>query len=915
MKKILLIILFLIPVLVLAQKPDFVRSPNGPNTIVDWNVKFKTLIVPHGPTLGLFGAQDTTGHIRMVLNPGVDTSLYMYVHGVGWLPVSKAGGFSGSFIPLNFLDTVKVHENNFPLILFQHGSAAGLNINATEVSDGRATIQFHSEKGASQTWEIGHLTGGSSPTIGFSLRDITRDSTGIFNVFSVAPVTDIFSHNAPVWFNYNRGVTNYGHIDSASTVFTYVEAGDTSVFNQTAHQVSASVNSSGNIVNQISVGSGQAGLTTSYGTSTAFINTNPGSSFAQGSLNYQSPATTFKRITVGDIADGIKGVLVQDDLDQVGLNGTQVFPLSGDSTQYLQYGIIARLIAAAGGSGITALTGDGTAGGPGSVALTLATVNSNVGSFGDATHVAGFTVNAKGLITAASSTAITFPVNSVFGRTGAVVAASNDYTFAQIGSKPTTLSGYGITDILSQVLTGYTSGAGTVASTDNILQAIQKINGNDALKAPIASPSFTGTVTVGSLAGYIKGASGVLSAVSSIPYSDITGGPTTLSGTGYAKFAGSTPSYIASIPNADLANSTISGAALGTNLSTLTFGTHLAAGGSSYNGTTGVTITSDATDAATASVLVSRDANANTTINNLIENYSTTATAAGTTTLTVSSPYQNYFTGSTTQTVKLPVASTLVLGMQFSVVNLSTGVVTVQSSGANTVQAMDAGSSAVYTCILTSGTTAASWSVSYYGPASASSSGYMTTGTQTIAGGKTFSGGVTFGSGVNSFAGQFSATNFVGSAIRGNTNSSLLFGNNAMQSSIALTAFVFQPGTTTNSTGLWNNAELFDTYNQTSTASSTDFLIHRVETAIGSGTHKFLSFDVGGTEKFGMLNTGQLTQPLIPKNYTVSTLPTPSTYMLAFVSDASSPTFGATVVGGGSTVQLVAYNGSNWICQ
>jgi len=38
------------------------------------------------------------------------------------------------------------------------------------------------------------------------------------------------------------------------------------------------------------------------------------------------------------------------------------------------------------------------------------------------------------------------PVSSVFTRTGAVVAAANDYTFAQIGSKPTTISGYGITD-------------------------------------------------------------------------------------------------------------------------------------------------------------------------------------------------------------------------------------------------------------------------------------------------------------------------------------------------------------------------------------------------------------------------------------------------------------------------------------
>ncbi|CAN5662171.1 hypothetical protein BH11BAC5_BH11BAC5_24080 [soil metagenome] len=47
--------------------------------------------------------------------------------------------------------------------------------------------------------------------------------------------------------------------------------------------------------------------------------------------------------------------------------------------------------------------------------------------------------------------------------------------------------------VIGKVLTGYTSGSGTVVATDNILQAIQKINGNDALKAPLASPTLTGT--------------------------------------------------------------------------------------------------------------------------------------------------------------------------------------------------------------------------------------------------------------------------------------------------------------------------------------------------------------------------------------------------------------------------------------
>jgi hypothetical protein len=51
----------------------------------------------------------------------------------------------------------------------------------------------------------------------------------------------------------------------------------------------------------------------------------------------------------------------------------------------------------AGSSGITSLTGDVTATGPGAAAATLATVNSNIGTF------QGITINAKGLVTAASN--------------------------------------------------------------------------------------------------------------------------------------------------------------------------------------------------------------------------------------------------------------------------------------------------------------------------------------------------------------------------------------------------------------------------------------------------------------------------------------------------------------------------------
>ncbi len=136
-----------------------------------------------------------------------------------------------------------------------------------------------------------------------------------------------------------------------------------------------------------------------------------------------------------------------------------------------------------------------------------------------------------------------------------------------------------------------------------------------------------------------------------------------------------------------------------------TMGVNAVAGGG-----TGVT---SVTTAPAASSFAGWDANKNLSANNHLAGYTTTATAAGTTTLTVGSTYQQIFTGTTTQTVVLPVASTLVLGQQFSVTNLSTGVVTVQSSGANTIQAMAANTQLNLVCILTSGTGTASWTQVY----------------------------------------------------------------------------------------------------------------------------------------------------------------------------------------------------------
>lgn len=124
---------------------------------------------------------------------------------------------------------------------------------------------------------------------------------------------------------------------------------------------------------------------------------------------------------------------------------------------------------------------------------------------------------------------------------------------------------------------------------------------------------------------------------------------------------------------------------------------------------TGVSTTS------TASTLALRTTSGNLAAVNMISDYATTATAAGTTTLTVASAYQQFFTGTLAQTVTLPATSTLTLGHTFYIDNASTGAVTINSSGGNAVLIVAAGTSAEVTCILITGTTAASWKASYEG--------------------------------------------------------------------------------------------------------------------------------------------------------------------------------------------------------
>jgi hypothetical protein len=160
--------------------------------------------------------------------------------------------------------------------------------------------------------------------------------------------------------------------------------------------------------------------------------------------------------------------------------------------------------------------------------FSIANTTVTAGSYGSASSVGTFTVNAQGQLTAAASTAIAIATSQVTSGTFASSLLSGSYT--------------GITGV--GTLTAGTWNATTIG-------------------VPYGG---TGATT---LTGYVKGnGTSAFTASSTIPTTDLSG----------------------TISNAQLANSTISGVALGGNLFNLTFGSGITASNSTYNGSAAVTI-------------------------------------------------------------------------------------------------------------------------------------------------------------------------------------------------------------------------------------------------------------------------------------------------------------------------------------
>jgi hypothetical protein len=180
-----------------------------------------------------------------------------------------------------------------------------------------------------------------------------------------------------------------------------------------------------------------------------------------------------------------------------------------------------------------AMSGDATLSNTG--ALTLATVNSNVGTFGSSTSIPTFTVNAKGLITAVSGNVVIAPAGTLTGTTLASNVVSSSLTSVGTISSGTwngstitvPYGGTGDTSFTAySVLCGGTTSGGALQNVSGLGTTGQLLTSNGAGSLPTwQSPATSGTVT---------------SVALTVPaFLSVSGSPITSSGTLAVSFSGS----------------------------------------------------------------------------------------------------------------------------------------------------------------------------------------------------------------------------------------------------------------------------------------------------------------------------------------------------------------------------------------
>jgi hypothetical protein len=112
------------------------------------------------------------------------------------------------------------------------------------------------------------------------------------------------------------------------------------------------------------------------------------------------------------------------------------------------------------------LSGDASGSGTGAITVTLATVNSNVGSFGTASSVSTFTVNGKGLITAASNTSIAIATSQITSGQLSVTRGGTGIDGSSAGNGNLLIgngSGYSLATLSAGTGISVSNGSGTIS--------------------------------------------------------------------------------------------------------------------------------------------------------------------------------------------------------------------------------------------------------------------------------------------------------------------------------------------------------------------------------------------------------------------------------------------------------------------
>jgi len=329
--------------------------------------------------------------------------------------------------------------------------------------------------------------------------------------------------------------------------------------------------------------------------------------------------------------------------------------------------------------------------------------------------VAASAVAAAASATAASSSATsaaTSATNAATSASGASTSATSATSSASAASTSATNAATSATSASGSASTATTQASNASTSATNAASSASAASTSATNAATSASGASTSATTATTKASEASTSATNAASSASAASTSATNAASSASTASTAATTATTKASEASTSASNAATSATNAANSATTAASFT---------PSQTGNSGKYLTTDGTATSwgtinTGTVAIAGGGTGATTANAAMANlmgFTSTATAAGTTTLDNTSSYYQLFTGTTTQTVVLPVTSTLQTGWTFHICNNSSGTVTVQSSGLNTVISVIAGVTVMCTCIGTTLTTAADWEAGF----------------------------------------------------------------------------------------------------------------------------------------------------------------------------------------------------------